>query len=139
MIYLGSSLFDSPTLESILQNHDLAKFGDAVVNYVYNMAVFKSQNQLQGIKVWDSCLAEACKASPLRKYVGSRKNKGDLGDAVEAFIAYIIIRNEQKISHIVELLTSALRISVTSKTERELCSGAFTSLLNALCEELEID
>ncbi|MHA1302279.1 MAG: ribonuclease III family protein [Candidatus Heimdallarchaeaceae archaeon] len=135
------SSFPNPlNLSKILQDKGFAKFGDSVVNFVYNFAVYKSFQILQGVKVSDQCLAEACKSSPLRKYIGTRKNKGELGDAVEAFIGYIVLQDEQQLSSIINKLVSSFRTAklTTKKLDSETCVEAFSNLIVSLCKEQNI-
>jgi dsRNA-specific ribonuclease len=138
---LDTSFTNTLKFEEIFSNNDFAKFGDSVVNFIYNAAIFKATSKLQGVKVWDSCLADACKKSPLRSYVGSRKNKGELGDVVEAFIGYVYLTNKFQINQLIDLLTQHLkhRIDQEVKNEQELCSAAFVYLVNQLCDKLGIE
>ncbi|MHA1687063.1 MAG: ribonuclease III family protein [Candidatus Heimdallarchaeaceae archaeon] len=128
-----------PKLEDILLNHDLAKFGDAVVNFIYNMAIYDSQHKLQGIKVWDKCLAHACLNSPLKNYLKNQKKQGDVADAVEAFIGYLVLENRDILSHMISILSRHLNTDLSNVTnERELCTNAFTQLLLTICKEKNI-
>ncbi len=129
------------TFAEILSNHNLAKFGDSLVNFLYNVSVYKSTQKLNGIKVWDQCLADALKNSPLRKFAGSRKKKGELADATEAFLAYCYIRDENKFTDMINILTQYITLSKLSKPEKEekeMCSLIFSKLLNELCEKMNI-
>ncbi|NPD87115.1 MAG: hypothetical protein HGN29_00220 [Asgard group archaeon] len=137
---LDASFINTLKFEEIFSSNDFAKFGDSVVNFIYNAAIFEAQTKLQGIKVWDSCLAEACKKSPLRSYIGSRKNKGELGDAVEAFIGYIYLTHKFPLNQMIDILAKYLkhRSGHDEKNEQELCSAAFIHLVNHLCDKLGI-
>ncbi|MHA2254849.1 MAG: ribonuclease III family protein [Candidatus Heimdallarchaeaceae archaeon] len=137
---LDTSFISTLKFEEIFSTNDFAKFGDSVVNFIYNAAIFEAKSRLQGVKVWDSCLSEACKKSPLRSYIGSRKNKGDLGDAVEAFIGYVYLANKFSINQMIDILTQYLKHSSNQdeKNEQELCSAAFIHLVNHLCDKLGI-
>ena len=137
---LDTSFFKSLSFEEILSNNDFSKFGDAVVNFIYNAAIFEATSKLQGVKVWDFCLAEACKNSPLRSYIGSRKNKGELGDAVEAFIGYVYLSRKLSLDHMINILINYfLNKDIQSeKNEQTVCSSAFIHLVNQLCVELDI-
>jgi hypothetical protein len=136
---LDTSFIKNLEFEEIFSNNGLAKYGDSVVNFLYNAAIFEANSKLQGIKVWDSCLAEACKNSPLRSYIGSRKNKGELGDAVEAFIGYVHLTNKSTIDKLIDILAKFLRHRKSQEeNEQELCSAAFTHLINMLCDQLGI-
>ena len=108
------------------------------VNFIYNAAIHNATHKLSGIKVWDKCLAQACKNSPLRKFVGTRKNAGDLGDAVEAFIAFVYLKKPSAITEMISTLTKSITINkhLIELEERELCAKIFTDLVEDLCEDL---
>jgi hypothetical protein len=138
---LDTSLIKTLNFEEVLSNSDFAKFGDSIVNFIYNAAIFKAESKLQGVKVWDNCLANACKASPLRTYVGSKKNKGDLGDAVEAFIGYVYLTSKISINQMIDILTTNIKLEgeKSKDIEQEKCSKAFIHLVNQMCEKLGIE
>ena len=127
-------------LEEILLNTNFAKFGDSIANFIYNAAVYEAKQKLQGIKVWDKSLAEACRNSPLRSYLGSKKNSGELGDAVEAFLSFTYIKNKSSLYDMVKILSNFLkeRWNLKDKTEQVICGEAFTHLINQLCDDLKI-
>ena len=135
---------DSPQidfkLEEILLNTNLSKFGDSIANFIYNAAVYEAKQKLQGIKVWDKSLAEACRNSPLRSYLGSKKNSGELGDAVEAFLSFVYMKNKNSLSDMITILARFLKKKwdLSDKTEQVICGEAFTHLVNHLCDELRI-
>ena len=125
-------------LLEILLDKNLAKFGDSIVNFIYNAAIFEATEQLKGVKVWDKCLAEACRMSPLRTLVGSKKNAGELGDVVEAFMGFLYMKRGKKIlEQTIDILKRFItqNWSEKGKNEQELCKEAFTHLLKILCEE----
>lgn len=137
---MDTSLIKNLNFEEIISNSDFAKFGDSIVNFIYNAAIFEAESKLQGVKVWDICLSRACKNSPLRTYVGSKKNKGDLGDAVEAFIGYIYLTSKFSVNQMIDILTKYIKHDgeKNEENEQEKCSAAFTFLVNQLCEKLDI-
>ena len=124
-------------LETVLSDSNFAKFGDSLVNFIYNSSVYEATKNLKGIKVWDQCLAEACRTSPIRSYVGGRKNAGELGDAVEAFLGFLYIKNSLELTEMIKTLSRFIRnnIDLYKKNEKELCSKAFSHLLNYYCEK----
>ncbi len=137
---MDTSLIKTLNFEEIISISDFAKFGDSIVNFIYNAAIFEAESKLQGVKVWDNCLSNACKNSPLRTYVGSKKNKGDLGDAVEAFIGYVYLAKKFSVNQMIDILTKYIKLEgdkIKGK-EQEKCSAAFTYLINQLCEKLDI-
>jgi len=134
-------LLDNPNnLREILSNKHFSKFGDSIVNFIYNAAVFEISQKSKGIKVWDSCLAQACRNSQLRGYLGTRKSAGDIGDAVEAFIAFIYLKNKNTLPEMITILTKNLRksIGLFQENEKELCTESFTLLINHFCKKLRI-
>ncbi|MHA1345607.1 MAG: ribonuclease III family protein [Candidatus Heimdallarchaeaceae archaeon] len=124
-------------LENILFDNNFAKFGDSLVNFLYNSAIYEATKNLQGVKVWDQSLAEACRNSPLRSYIGGRKNAGELGDAVEAFLGYLYIKNPLVLPEMITTLSRFIHnnINLYQKNEKELCSTAFSHLVNYYCEK----
>lgn len=137
---------DTPTsfvieLKEILLNKDFSKFGDSIVNFIYNAAVFEIMNQSRGTKVWDSCLAHACRNSKLREFLGTRKNVGDIGDAVEAFIAFMYLKNKKIINEMILVLSRNIdkNKNFFQVKEKEICTESFTLLIDNLCEKLGIN
>jgi len=127
-------------LENILYDNNFAKFGDSLVNFLYNSAIYEATKNLQGVKVWDKSLAEACRNSPLRSYIGGRKNAGELGDAVEAFLGFLYIQNSLVLPEMITTLSRFIRnnIHLYQKNEKELCSTAFSHLINYYCKKFGI-
>ncbi len=121
----------------ILSNKDFSKFGDSIVNFIYNAAIFEVIQQSRGVKVWDSCLAQACRNSQLRMHLGTRKNAGDIGDAVEAFVAYIYLKNKNTITEMITILSKNINQNknLLRDKEKEVCTESFTSLINHFCEK----
>jgi len=128
-------------LKDILLSKDFAKFGDNVINFIYNAAIYNATERLQGVKVWDKCLAGACINSPLRSYIGSRKSKGDLGDAIEAFIGYLYLRDKSSIEFMINLLSRFFEQKKTliADNEQKICEEGITFLINELCKKYEIE
>ena len=135
---MKESFFQKPDIKQVLSDKDLSQFGDCVVNFIYNVAICRATQKLQGVKVWDYSLAKACKNSPLRSYVGSRKNAGELGDAVEAFIGYLYIKRKSELEYFIDVLTRYIEHDWDKKkiSPKELCAAAFTHLLNKIWEDV---
>ncbi len=140
MVFLDSPNNLPLNLKNILSNSNFAKFGDSLVNFLYNVAIFEATKNLQGVKVWDQSLAEACRNSPLRSYLGGRKNAGELGDAVEAFLGFLYIKNPLVLPEMITTLSRFIRnnIHLYQKNEKELCSAAFSHLINYYCKKNDI-
>ena len=127
-------------LEKILIDSNFAKFGDSIANFIYNAAIYDAKQELRGIKVWDKSLAEACRNSPLRSYLGSKKSSGELGDAVEAFLCFVYMKNKKSIHDMINILAKFLKEkwNFNNKTDQIICGEAFTHLINQLCDDLRI-
>ncbi len=140
MVFLDSPNNLPLNLKNILSNSNFAKFGDSLVNFLYNVAIFEATKNLQGVKVWDQSLAEACRNSPLRSYLGGRKNAGELGDAVEAFLGFLYIKNPLVLPEMITTLSRFIRNNshLYQKNEKKLCSAAFSHLINYYCKKSDI-
>ncbi len=137
MVFLDAPNNFPLKLENILFDSNFAKFGDSLVNFLYNSAIYEATKNLQGVKVWDQSLAEACRNSPLRSYIGGRKNAGELGDAVEAFLGFLYIKNSLVLPEMITTLSRFIRnnIDLYQENERKLCSKAFSHLINYYCKK----
>jgi hypothetical protein len=69
-------------------DRQLARLGDAYVNFVYSLALSEKKSQPEGKKVKGSTLAEALRKAELREMLPSRVDKHVLSDAGEALIVY---------------------------------------------------
>ncbi len=125
---------------TILQDKKLSRFGDSVVNFVYNFVVYRAFNILGGVKVSDYCLSEACKNSVLRKFAGTKKKKGDLADIIEAFLGFVVLRNEKELSYIIDKMTLFLKSKYQFETNisPEICIEMFIFIVNDMCEKHSI-
>lgn len=135
---MKESFFQKPDIKQVLSDKNLSQFGDSVVNFIYNVAIYRATQKLQGVKVWDYSLAKACKDSPLRNYVGSRKNAGELGDAVEAFIGYLYIKRKSELEYFIDVLAKYIEHDWDKEktNPKELCAAAFTHLLHKIWENV---
>jgi hypothetical protein len=75
-------------LSEVLADRQLARLGDAYVNFAYSLALSDRKNQPEGKKVKGSTLAEALRKAELREMLPSRIDKHVLSDAGEALIVY---------------------------------------------------
>ena len=92
----------------ILQNNDLAKLGDAYVNFIFSVAITEVKQKPVGIKVSDRVLAEAAKRSGLRKILPKRIDRGQIGDAVEAIIVYTWLKKIINLEDAVNILKNTI-------------------------------
>jgi hypothetical protein len=75
-------------IASILVDSELAKLGDAFINFAYSLAASVQKGKPVNARVPGRVMAEALKQSGLRKYLPNRVSRHDQGDAVEALIVY---------------------------------------------------
>ncbi len=84
---------NSISLSQAVNSKDFARIGDAIVNFVFSMAVSEISGCGKTVRVLDRHLAEAARMTSIAKMVKSKKkNAGEVGDAAEATIAYHMIR-----------------------------------------------
>jgi len=76
------------SLRDVLLDKDLAKLGDAYVNFLYSLAMSNKQGRPLGAKVNNKILAEAVKKTGLRKLLPRRIDRHVLGNAAEALIVF---------------------------------------------------
>ena len=75
-------------LTEVLTDHKLASLGDALINFVYSLALSNKRGQPLGAKVKGHVLAEALKKAGLREHMPSRITRHMLADAAEALVVY---------------------------------------------------
>ena len=71
------------SLQDIMLDKDLAKLGDAYVNFLYSLALSKKQKEATGTKVQGRLLADAFKKAGLREFLSSRIDRHKQADAAE--------------------------------------------------------
>jgi hypothetical protein len=94
-------------LEDVLSDQNLARLGDAYVNFIYSIALSKKKSKATGAKVSSHVLAQALKKAELRKILPQRMDRHTLGDAAEALIVYAWIHGAISIEESVTTLLSA--------------------------------
>lgn len=80
------------SLQEIMLDKNLAKLGDAYVNFVYSLALSLQIQKPTGAKVNNQILARAIKNSGLREVLPRRADRHVQGNAAEALIAYAWLR-----------------------------------------------
>ena len=73
-------------IQRALRDRQLASLGDALVNFVYSLALTQISGHPKGVKVSDKVLSEAFKLAGLRQYLGTRLSKKDLANASESLL-----------------------------------------------------
>ncbi len=126
---------DYANIEDILYSKHLASLGDALVNYCYSVARFAINPLLtSSVRVWDSSLATAIRQSPFNSYIKKRISQGELGDCVEAIVAWTYMIGAITLENIIEILKQNLpqELLKNKKIEKDGATFAFISLLEHL-------
>jgi len=113
-------------LVAILADRELAKLGDAYINFAYSLAVSKQLRKPVNMRVPGRVLAEALKQSGLRRHLPTRVTRHDQGDAVEALIVYTWLHD-----------IVSLEECVTTLSARADTVEAFAGLLKECTKRLE--
>jgi len=92
-------------LSEILVNKDLAKLGDAFVNFTYSLAQSMRKGRGLNIRVPSRILASALKRSGLRKLLPSRTSIHDQADAAEALSVYAWLSKTITLEEFISLLS----------------------------------
>ena len=131
---LWSRFIQHESLEELLNDKNLAKTGDAIVNLCYSLAKSLVFGKAVGEKVRDDVLANAIRALPLYKHMNRKTDRGIAADAYEAIIAYLWMSQKVTIDSIVDFLVKHLSIDADTsrKKEAQIASEAFGTLLESL-------
>lgn len=129
-------------LREIMRNHNLAKFGDALVNFIYSLAKTKVYGKPVGERVYDKALSEAVRGADLRALMPSSSSAGDIGDGAEALIGHSYLNGLYTIDELVAIVESSIQkhdLEAYEKRskEREIIAEAFTKLLLEIIERKE--
>jgi hypothetical protein len=114
-------------LQEIMLDKDLAKLGDAYVNFLYSLALSQRLGKPMGAKVDNQTLAGALGNAGLREVLPKRTDRHTRGNAAEALIAYTWLRK-------VLDFEESLRILRESEDPHE----AFTKLLLEISKKLNL-
>ncbi len=93
----------------ILLDKNLARLGDAFINFVFSLAITEVENCPTGIKVSDKILAEAARKSGLRKILPNRADRGLIANAVEALTVYVWLKRLIMLDESVNILKASIR------------------------------
>lgn len=87
----------------------LAKLGDVLVNFIYSLGRSIARGQADGDKIPNSVLANALVKSGLRDLAPSRVDRHQIGDVVEAILAYAWLNNDVGIHEAAGILADSLK------------------------------
>ena len=126
------------SIENIMHDKGLAKVGDGLVNFCYSFAKSLVLGYATGEKVRDSVLARAIRATSVYQHMNRRTDAGRAGDAYEAIMAYLWMKEKITIADMVSSLSDSLDIDKTTsrKKEGEIAAIAFQNFLEDNIEHL---
>jgi len=116
------------SLDEILSDRQLAKLGDAFINFVYSLAKSRKKDEPLNERVPSRTLAEALKKTGLRTYLPSRMNRHDQGDAIESLIVYSWLHGIVSLEECVSIL----------EKDAETPVEAFTNLIDTINKRLDV-
>ena len=118
------------SLTEVLLDKDLAKIGDALVNFIFSLAVSNTMKQPQNIRVSSLTLSTALKQSGLRELLPHRIDRHDQANAVEALVMYAWITKIISLSELLQILESEAQnpIEAFSKVLLEIIQAINHSL-----------
>jgi hypothetical protein len=118
------------SLTEVLLDKDLAKIGDALVNFIFSLAVSNTMKQPQNVRVSSLTLSSALKKSGLRELLPHRIDRHDQANAVEALVMYAWITKIFSLSELLQILESEAQnpIEAFSKVLLEIMQAINHSL-----------
>lgn len=143
---MKTKAFNEPLLShlrGIVRNHDLAKFGDVLTNFIYSLAKTRIKKYPFGEHVYDKVLAEAMRQTNLRELMPSRITSGQIGDGAEALIGHAFLEEilaiEEMVALIEEIISPINEAGEQLKyLERDLMIVAFVKLLEEIVTKIEV-
>lgn len=124
---VSSFLRNHTSAIDIMQDKDLAKLGDAYINFTYSLAESYRRGRGSNIRVKTKTLSESLKNARLRILMPKRTPIHDQADAVEALAAYSWLTDALSLEECVSIL------SEEGKEDAEL----FTKLIEEIMRRLE--
>lgn len=94
------------SLTEVLLDKDLAKIGDALVNFVFSLAVSNTTKQPRSVRVSSLTLSTALKKSGLRELLPHRTDRHAQANAVEALIMHAWITKMISLTELLQILES---------------------------------
>lgn len=131
---LFQEIIDSnQSLLQLIKNKQVAQLGDSLANFIYSLAYSLTQGRCSGKRVPDTVLANAYHASALKTDLPVKGKKGQVGDAVEAFLLLSWLSGKVELEEMIMILASQLQIP-KRPTRREEISGAIIAFQRLLDE-----
>lgn len=91
-------------LAKVFLDKSLARLGDALINFLYSLALTQKGGEPLGVKVSNQILSEAVRGSGLRESLPSRLTRHEIGGAAEALILYAIAQRRITVEECLSLL-----------------------------------
>ncbi len=117
----------------LIKNKQIAQLGDSLANFIYSLAYSLTKGRCSGERVPDTVLANAYHSSTLKMILPVRGKKGQVGDAVEAFLLLSWLFGKVELEEMTMILASHLQIP-KRPTRREEISGATVAFQRLLDE-----
>ena len=105
------------SIPEILLDKDLARLGDAYINFLYSLAESYERGKGSNSRVPDKVLAESLKRSGLREMLPKRTPVHDQADAVEALAVYAWLTDTLSLEEGISLLSGSGKDDVELFTE----------------------
>ena len=136
---LGMLLQDDTDVKCILRDKTLAKIGDSLINFLYSVAKSVVTGEFCGEKVSDKALAAALRETPLKNKTRPRSTVNEQADVVEAFCAYLWIKQLISFEEMVNTLINAIEGLDLSyhKSARVAEKQAFKTLIERLMIKID--
>jgi len=125
-----------------MRSHELAKFGDSLVNFAYSLMKTKATGTPTGVRVLDKALAEAVRQTGLRSVLHSSISAGEIGDGAEALIGYCFLEGLLSLDEMIAIMNKVAyenespKENNTRMREKEQMTRVFTALLQVSLEHV---
>lgn len=97
---------ESASPEQIVEDKNLSKLGDTLLNFLYSLSLSVSHGTPEGRKIPNRILAKAISGSRHSSMIPRRSDKHRKGDVVESIFAYAWLRGELNIRESIDFLHS---------------------------------
>ncbi|MFP4005931.1 MAG: ribonuclease III family protein [Candidatus Hadarchaeia archaeon] len=131
-----SSCYTSP--RAAVLDKDLAKLGDALVNFIYSVAKSRVKGKPDAGKVPNSVLSDALHEAGMRGLAPSRVDRHMLGDVTEAIVAYAWIEGELDLEESIDIVSGSISGEDFEKRRflLESTTNGFVDLLDLISKRI---